>query len=205
MRSIVRTAFVPRTVPLEGRCTWMYLDVLGYVTTAIGLLIDTVEEARRLTWLRPDGTCATRAEVESEWRYVKSRTDLAKKGGGHFKKVTQLRLSDAEVDRLTYAKLDQMWGELKKWLPDLEDWNADAQLAILSMSWGLGPRFDLKRTKTGALMWPKFVAAAKARDFVTCAAECKMQGEGTIEKRNAMNKALFLAAATSTEPEALHA
>lgn len=203
MRAIVRSTFIPFTRPLEGWVTWMYLCTAFRVTTGLGYLIDSPGAALALNWLRPGGARATPDEVRAEWQAVKASTKLAPAGGGRFAQITRLRITDEEVERLAFARLDGFWRHLCSWLPDLPAWPAPAQLAILSMAWGLGPAFNEVRGPSGALMWPKFVAAAKRGDFATCADECKMRGAGSISTRNAHNKSLFLAAGHATDPDAL--
>jgi len=185
MRDCVRKAFVGFTAPLEGVTTWMYLDILGYVTTGIGNLIDTVGEAVALPWKRPDGSLASRAEVEDEWRYVKSLTSLMLKGGGIFQNYTSLRLDLADVDRLVSARLSQMDIHLaQRFGHYYTDAPADGQLGLLSMSWAAGPMFR----------YPKLVAHLKAGNWEGVAAECDLRagpGNLSLKHRNTANKTLF--------------
>src|ERR1700689_2073956 len=89
----------------EGKCAWMYLDLKGLATTGRGNLIDPSGAAMGLPWLRKDNTAATAHEIAAEWLYIKSRQDLAKVGGGAFKDIARLHLSDAAIDTLTIHKL----------------------------------------------------------------------------------------------------
>jgi len=123
-----------------------------------------------------------------------------------------LRVERAYVDSLTERELDRFWNTLRGYLPDIDTWPAPAQLGLLSMAWGLGPHFP----KAG-LGWPKFTAAAKARQFAVfkkaadgtyeldkdgeriviggCAYECVIRNSA----RNGVNADLFLAAARVDE------
>lgn len=73
MRPIVRDTFREWSVPKEGRIRCMYLDLRGYVTTAIGLLIDDTStltppaRAFALPWRTQGGALATASEVRAEW------------------------------------------------------------------------------------------------------------------------------------------
>ena len=64
MKQSVRDAFVDFTAALEGVVPWMYLDVKGLVTVAIGNLIDPVAAALSLPFVRKGTTTrATKGEI----------------------------------------------------------------------------------------------------------------------------------------------
>lgn len=73
MRQIVRDTFRDWSTGHEGRVPCPYLDIRGFATAAIGLLVDDTrtltppESMLALPWRRPDGQLATRAEVAAEW------------------------------------------------------------------------------------------------------------------------------------------
>ena len=87
----VRAGWVAFNAPLEGVVPWMYLDVKGLVTCAIGVLIDPIEMALHLPWRRQDGAPATRAEIEADWCRIKGRQGLARKGHRAAELVAKLR------------------------------------------------------------------------------------------------------------------
>src|SRR5689334_9275788 len=99
MHQSVKDHFIQFTSPLEGRVHWMYLDVLGLVTTAIGDLIDGSQSrladpaspALSLPW-QVDGRKATEAEVRADWHAVKSRPELAHQHFNVAKAFTLCRL-----------------------------------------------------------------------------------------------------------------
>lgn len=194
MRPSVRSAFITFTTPLEGRVNYMYLDVKGLVTTGVGNLIDNPSDAQRLPWFRGDMQKANPGEIADAWNTVKKRKDLALQGGGVYKKLTSLRLSETAVDALVYEKLDEMDKYLTGRFPAYKDFPADGQLALLSMSWALGPAFK----------FPKFEAALSAGDFMLAAEECRIRGEGTISQRNIANKLMFVNAARVTLQKSDH-
>lgn len=187
MRPAVRAAFLDFTAPLEGVCAWMYLDVKGLVTCAVGNLIDTPIEARQWRWLCPDGTDASAEEVTAEWRAVKSRQDMKSHGGGAFRKVTHLRLSREEIDRGVGEKLAHNDRYLTRRYAEYEDWPADAQLALHSLAWACGPAYS----------FPNLDAACRRLDFEAAAGECRMDERGNpgLVPRNRANRVLFLNAA----------
>lgn len=191
MHDAVRAAFVDFTAPLEGVVRHMYLDVRGLVTTGIGNLIDPVQYATPLPWLRSDGSPASVDEIVAEWRAVKSRLDLAPKGGMVFDHLTKLRLTDEGVNTLVQRKLAQNDVFLAHRFAEWSDWPADAQLAAHSMAWACGPAFR----------FPMLDAALRRKDFAEAAKECAIHpAMGTIIARNAENARLFLNAARSTDP-----
>jgi hypothetical protein len=208
MRDVVSTVWAEFNRPLEGRVHFMYLDVKGLVSTAVGILIDASHTplaapsdaereashvmARRLNWLTPDGELADDQAIDDEWDLVKTRMDLAPAGGGRFEAVTTLRITDDEVDRVVVDKLTEMESFLLRRADFVgyPDWPADAQLGLLSMSWGMGPAFQ----------FPKFQALAASGDFRGAADECRFNPEiGTIVRRNDRDQQLFRNAATVQE------
>lgn len=197
MKASVRSAFVSFTAPLEGVVPFMYLDILGLVTTAIGNLIDPKEHAHACPFVRMDGTPATRQEISEDWERVKGRQDMKLRGGFAFRSVAQLRLTPVGIEQVVFLKLDQMERELKKRFPEFEEWPADAQLATLSMSWACGPHFR----------FPSLADALQKKDFAAAARHCHINTDGPdgvagtlddnrgVIPRNVANKAMYRNAA----------
>ena len=168
MRASVAAAWPAFCQRWEGRLSWMYLDTKRKVTTGTGNLIDSVAEAQALPWLRADGTRATPAQIEAEWRRVKALTALAPRSGWAFEDSATLHLSGATVDRLLKAKTAEFWAGLKRSLPAIESWPADAQLAVLDTAWQNGPAF-LELRKLGRYVWRGTRAALLGLDFEAAA------------------------------------
>ncbi len=191
----VSAAFPSFTERFEGRVPFMYLDVLGLVTTGRGNLIDPSPMAMVLPWRNPDGSLALRGQVANAWMTVKQRGDLKLHGGMAFGSLTNIRLSDADIDLLTLSKCLANENYLKGRFNDWDCMPADAQLGVLSMAWACGPMFR----------FPKFEAALRYRDWSTCAAECEMNATGNpgLVPRNVANKQLFTNAAASADPSVL--
>jgi GH24 family phage-related lysozyme (muramidase) len=187
MRASVRNAFVGFTSPLEGVLPFLYLDVKGLVTVAIGNLVDPIEAALSLPLMRPDGMPATRGEIADAWRAVKARQDLAQRGGLAFRNVTTLRLTTAGIERVVFAKLDLFDRQLTVRFPGYPEWPADAQLATLSMSWACGAHFR----------FPSLVTALNTLDFERAAMECSISEKGNpgVKPRNVHNRLMYRNAA----------
>lgn len=187
MRDAVRAAFVGFTARFEGVCTWLYLDVKGYVTTAIGVLAEPSGAAVAMPFMRPDGTPATGKEIAAAWLTVKSRQDLRLRGGGAFEPITTLRLTDDGVQQVVAAKLANMERVLKGRFPAWDNFPADAQLGLLSLAWASGPAFSM----------PRFADAVERQDWTTACGECHLDDTHNpgLTPRNGANVRLFQNAA----------
>ncbi len=183
MKPSVRIAFVGFTAPLEGVVPWMYLDVKGLVTCAIGILADPMPVALVLPWVRPDGSEAPRDEIAAAWQNVKNRPELARLGHRVAARYTTIRLTPEGIDRVVLNKLQNMELQLLNRFPEFEAWPADAQLATLSMAWACGPAFA----------FPHLAARLRARDFSGAALHCHIseQGNPGVIPRNRANKTLY--------------
>lgn len=184
MYDSVARAFFNFTIQFEGYTRWMYLDVKGLLTTGVGNLIDSPAVAEALPWKRADGSLADKGEVCAEWASVKWRTDLARHGGGAFEKITKLRLSEGDVRALVAKKLNANEAALKKTFRTFDTWPADAQLALHSWAWAVGP----------AAHWPKLHAALNRAvpDFLAAAEEISIHDPwNPVEGRNSANVLLM--------------
>lgn len=185
LRQPVRDIFMKFNEPMEGRCNFMYLDAKRLVSTGVGNLIDPVASALSLPWLKPDMSPASQADVRAAWNAVKNDTTMnPANGGGQYKKLTTLRLTEGAIDKLIMARLDMNVTRIQKTHPGFRDWSADAQLAAMSMCWALGAASESK--------FPKFWAAMDRGDFLAAADECSISGAGTVVKRNLCNKLLLV-------------
>lgn len=199
MRSAVAREFRDFTAKFEGVCSWLYLDVLGLVTTGIGNLVDPMPAALSLPWKNADGSYADRATIEAAWSKVKGAQTMKRLGGGAFAQLTSIRLDNEGIDDLVQARLATDDAYLAKRFPGYVAWPADAQLGILSMAWAMGPGFQ----------FPKFEAAVERLDFDTAAAECAINAAGNpgVIPRNKANAICFSNAAVSArngwDPETL--
>ena len=188
MRDSVRAAFVGFTTAYEGCVPWMYLDVKGLVTVAIGNLIDPIQYAMPLPFVdRVTGALAQRDDIMREWMRVKGDASLARLGHRAAERVCNLRLTPAGVESVVSRKLDQNDQHLRARFPYVEEWPACAQLAAHSMAWACGPAFR----------FPMLETALRAQDWTAAAGECHMNEAGNpgLKPRNVANKILFLNAA----------
>jgi GH24 family phage-related lysozyme (muramidase) len=201
----VSSRFKSFNEPLEGVVKFMYLDIKGLVTVGVGNLIDPISAATALPFRyknkpgdKNSGQLAQRTEIEAEWNLLKSKPELAKKGHRACEPLTKLELNDAAIDTLITNRLNQNESFLKKQKPfkDFDTWPADAQLALLSMAWAMGPGF--------AAGWPKFRAACEKMDFDAAAENCQMSEAGNpgVAPRNRADKLLFQNAAAVIAGEA---
>lgn len=185
--------------PLEGVVKFMYLDIKGLVTIGVGNLIDPIGAALALPFkFKGTGMPASRADIESEWNLLKGKPELAQKGHRACAPLTKLELDDPTIDKLVSTRLQQNEAFLKKQKPfkEFDKWPADAQLALLSMAWAMGPGF--------AGGWPKFSAACEKMDFDAAAENCQMSEAGNpgVAPRNRADKLLFQNAAAVIAGEA---
>ncbi len=188
MRDSVRAAFVGFTSAFEGVVPWLYQDVKGLVTIAIGNLVDPIQYAMPLPFVdRVTGAPAARDDIAAEWLRVKGDASLARLGHRAAERITRLRLTPEGVEFVVSRKLEQNDQHLRARFPDFEDWPACAQLATHSMAWACGPGFQ----------FPRLVLALRGRAFETAADECHMDetGNAGLRPRNAANKVLYRNAA----------
>lgn len=200
MRTSVLAAFWPFTSALEGVVRWMYLDVKGLVTVAIGNLIDTPDSALALPFVHKDtGARATRDEILREWSMVKAHPTAAHDGHHVLEAVTSLRLTDEGVRDTVMRKLHLNDDVLHGRFPEFALWPADAQLATHSMAWACGAAFD--GGHEGG--FPRLGALLRAADFAAAEGQCHMNeahNDGLVP-RNKANKALYLAAAAPRDED----
>lgn len=196
----VASSFVKANGQIEGVVPFLYLDVKGLVTIAIGVLVDPIGAAMNLPLKRLNGTTASPAEITAAWHAVKARQDLKMKGGMAYAHVTNLRLTDEGVLEVTKRKLEVMEKQLQARFPEFESWPADAQFGVLNVAWACGPAFR----------FPKLATALMAREFLTAADECRISEDGNpgVKPRNVLNRQLFINAACAEklclEPSTLY-
>ena len=198
MFASVQSFFPAFSAKFEGRIQFMYLDVKGLVTVGVGNLVDPVEEAQALpfcfknrTGIAAPGSPGTPDQIAEEWQTLKNNPTLMAKGYKACEPITQLELNDAAIDSLILERLTKNESFLKRqqWFVNFNAWPADAQLALLSMAWAMGPG--------GPGQFSNFRAACQKLDFNAAAAECKMNEASNpgLVPRNRANFTLFSNAA----------
>lgn len=192
MHPIVLEKWRGFNTPLEGLIPYMYQDIKGLITIGMGNLIDPVSTAiglpfkkRHKAGVTNPGAPATREEIEAEWALIKGKPELAKKGYRACNALCMLEIDEPGIDKLIRKRLAANDAYLKKAFDQLETWPADAQMALHSMSWAMGPAFSKK--------WVGFSKACRAMDFVAAGENCRMKEAGNpgIIPRNKANKTLF--------------
>lgn len=169
MHPAVRASFLTFTQPLEGRVPYMYLDILGLVTTGVGNLIDPSSEAVKLPWtIGPNGEPASREAIRADWDALKNRQDLRRLHHKYAAPITRCRLSEAAIDALVLGKLAANVAHMTtKHFPGFAGWPADAQIGACSMAWACGPGFPAT--------FKNFARAANAGDWLAAAAACAIR------------------------------
>lgn len=205
MHISVRDIFADFSEGFENRVQVFYLDTHRppLVTIGIGNLVDPISEVLKLP-MRDKGTglLASQQRIAIEWARVKALTAHAYDATQFWVTTAKLYLADADIDELVNAKMEEFEGILKRRVAFVgwEDYPADAQLAILSMSWAMGPSFN----------YPHFEAACLARNFAAACEECYMPDEnnhGLIPRNKANRQLLTNAAAVvaaNADPGILH-
>jgi len=190
----VLAAFVPFTVPLEGRLNYFYQDEHKppYVTTGIGNLVNTPDSAwaaGQVTGTNgwrlgsKNGPPATQDQVIAAWNAVNSNTDTDLHSG----RATGIPgnnvfLTDAAVDGLVLFKLRQMIATVTNLFPNVLTWPADAQLGLTGVIWGTGPNL----TSPAASYMSDFVQAIRGNDF-DAAAQSAHWGNITADRKAQLN------------------
>lgn len=205
MRARVEHLFPAYSERHEGLCLSLYLDIFGWATTSIGVLVDPIERALPLAWMI-DGRRATEAEIRRDWQAVKALKergeDLRKWTAKRQEPLTQIRLTLAASDELVRQRLRANVAYVRRHIPGWDRLPADAQLALASLMWAIGA--GLERTR------PKLVAAVNAGDWARAKAEAHIREDNNpgVRVRNDDQERCFDNAAVvdqhGLDPEVLH-
>jgi GH24 family phage-related lysozyme (muramidase) len=198
MHPSVQAQFRAFNEPFEGVIPHMYLDIKGLVTVGVGNLIDPVDSATALPFrfknkpgIATTGAPASKAQIAAEWQKLKNNRNLAHAGHCACEPITDLELDDDAVNTLIAQRLTANETFLKRQQPfkQFDLWPGDAQMALLSMAWAMGP--------AGALNFHKFCASCEKLDFAAAALQCKMNEAGNpgVIPRNRANSTLLSNAA----------
>jgi len=200
---VLRAAVVQKLPSIFGQwegsaLPYMYTDSKGYVTTGTGNLIDSVAAAQALPWQHAaDGSLASPDEVASAWQTVKDAWPGVQSTASA--SLTDLRLSPTAIHNLVMSTVQSMYTVLRQEFPGFDNYPADAQLAILSVSWAWGPGFPSVWDKVAngagtafkkALSGPRpdFV---KAADIMKTASKHEESINPGIIPRNTANAAML--------------
>lgn len=216
MQASVRRKFIEFSTKFEGKMNCCYLDTHQkmsgaflipdpLVTTAIGILIDPVEESLKLPWRdTAAGGLVSQQDIRNEWNTVKNLTSHWKDKPEFWEKRAVLRLADADIDALVLSKLDQfeILLNLRYEFADLQAWPADAQLGLFSMCWAIG--------SAGFDKFPNFRKACLKRDWFAAVHEGILDSSHNpgLIPRNKANAMCFINAqnvqGAGLDPSILH-
>ena len=126
---------------------------------------------------------ASQQEVIDAWTRTKRQNELSpdfsQRGGFAYAGLTDLTLSMDGLKTLFNKTLTNFDATLSKRYLGYENWPADAQFALLSMSWAMGPAFN----------FPSFKAAVDRLDFAQAAVLSFFKGGGgSLDNRAGRNK-----------------
>ena len=165
----------------EGSIPHMYLDTVSKVTVGVGNMIPTAAAAEGLTFVRRDnGAPASAAEIRQDYESVakQQKANLA----SSYKKFTQLDMPEDAIDTLLDARIDEFETGLRRSFPDFDNYPDKAQMGLMDMAFNLGNHGLVSK-------FPTFTNAAKEKDWLRCAEECRRTG--ISDARNAETKKLF--------------
>lgn len=151
---------------MENEVPYLYLDTVGKVTVGIGTMLPDAAAAEVLPFEKCDkeGRCvpATKEEIDSAFDTI-SKLPKGKRWT-YYEKHTDIRLPESAMERLTMDHLDKDEANLVALFPEYDTYPPRVRAALLDLIYNLGA--SGLRNK-----FPKFVAAIKAKDWKTAAAE----------------------------------
>lgn len=140
------------------------------------------------------GELVSPAEVADAWTLVKRQNevvpDFSQRGGGKYAGLSNLTLDMNGIRDLFNTTLTRFENTLREKNANWDSWPADAQLAMLSMSWAMGPAFTDK--------FKAMKIALDRGDFASAGAQSYFKGGGDLKdptSRNAENAIMFKNAA----------
>jgi GH24 family phage-related lysozyme (muramidase) len=175
----------------EGCIPWMYRDTVGKVTVGVGLMLPDAKSAQSLPFLfgsRP----ATPQEIAVEY----ARVDSLPQGraSAFYKSPNSLELPQQSIDAKLTSVLQDFEDTLRTHLPHYDTLPDGVKLALLDMTYNLGPAGLLKD-------FPHLIAAVESGSWAEAAACCMRRGPGPA--RNAWTREQFLSAVvTNIQAEA---
>ena len=170
----------------EGCIPWMYRDSVGKVTVGVGLMLPNAAAACALPFQAGE-IPATAQQIETEFARVMS---LAPNKLPSFYRVVQsLELPDASIDERLSMVLTGFETTLRAHLASYDKLPDRVKMALLDMSYNLGPEGLLKG-------YPKMLHAVEIGAWTEAAAECARGGIN--EARNDWTRQQMLSAVVGT-------
>jgi hypothetical protein len=117
------------------------------------------------------GDLVSPSEVSDAWIKVKRQNevvpDFSQRGGGSYAGLTDITLDMDGLKTLFSSTLTDFENKIRGRNPNWESWPADAQLAVLSMAWAMGPYFtDKFKAMKIALDRGDFASAGAQSHFI---------------------------------------
>jgi hypothetical protein len=186
MHPSVYPAFHVISPKLEGHVDCLYADIKGLITCAVGCLVDPISLALDVPWTLEDGSVADQAQVRADWHLLKDNAGhYAKLHWKYARAATKVRLTEKAINDLVDKRLRANEAIIRKTFPEWESFPADAQLAMLSISWAVGAAFHIKFVNLAnaihAQKWAVAVGCAKIRE----------DNNPGVRPRNAINYLCF--------------
>jgi len=188
VRPTVEAKWLDFNQDIEGVFACPYLDIRGYVTTAMGCIIEPIELALVLPWKIGERD-ATREEIINDWTAINGRPALSTWAAKNQAVLTSIRLRSETIQELVTRRLRANYYYLRAHLmPQIDEFPADAQLGILSEAWAIGAAFDRAKPPR-----PSLIAACNARDWIAAEAHARLREDNNagVVERNARQKICF--------------
>jgi GH24 family phage-related lysozyme (muramidase) len=163
---MTKEGFIKALIDHEGSVSHMYLCTSGKVTIGIGLMLEDVDEAKKLEFIRKsDGKDATKPEIEEEYKKIKG----LEKGQGmsFYNDRTNLLGKKESLDREFERRLKLAENDARKFFPGFDKLPQNAQFVLIDLAFNIGG------TKFVKSKWPCLYKALEERNWRRAAKETK--------------------------------
>jgi len=164
----------------------MYRDTVGKVTVGVGLMLSDTKAAESLPFVlgsRP----ATPQEIAAEYTRVDSLPQA--RASAFYKSPNSLELPQQTIDAKLTTVLETFETDLRTHLPHYDTLPDAVKLALLDMTYNLGPAALFKD-------FPHLIAAVESGSWAQAAACCMRRGPSAA--RNNWTREQFLSAVVTT-------
>lgn len=164
----------------------MYRDTVGKVTVGVGLMLPDAKAACALPFVTGESS-VTPAQIEAEYERVAALP--MGRPAVFYRGEKRPELAQTEVDALLRKVLTGFEDELRAHLQGYESFPDGVKLALLDMTYNLGPAGLLHG-------FPRLVRAVEARNWAQAAGVCFRRGPSA--ERNAWTREMFLGGVIAT-------
>lgn len=123
----------------EGKTDYAYLDSLNLRTVGCGNNVNTWDRYNNINWYKPDGFLPTENEKKEGFNSFNPHFNKGYKAE-YFKNVSDLRISEEEIDRLFHTQYDQNISRIKKYIPNYDSFPENTRLGLFSHAYNLKPK-----------------------------------------------------------------